>query len=395
MNSSQGAWGIQDPHDRVISILSGVVVCLLVVYALIFASKQLAPASPQAAAAPTPSASPAIPVPPTRAPPATRPVVRPGTPAPTRRAPPVHTRVARLPSPVARPVTRLPTPTPVAPTPRTVAIPTPAPATRVVPPTPAAPPTPAPAETPVVLRVGDAFPTGAEALSFALNRDLTGFRLTRATNRPDSPLYLEIGPFPTRAQGLARLEEVRRQVGDSGVPVVMRPVEGSAPAARPIREITPPTSRPSPPATRTPPPAPTRTPVPTRVAPPPTRVAQPPTPAIPLDRLPVDPPTAPPTATGPALSQGDLARLHGIPAPPTDGYSVQVASFSSAGNAVNFRKHLVAQGYDAHVASVDVQGQSYYRVLLGQFPDLGAARVLADRFSADHPDLYQVFVRKL
>lgn len=406
MNSTQGAWGIQDRHDRVISWLSAIVVTLLVLYALIFFTKQVMPSGPAGAGPVPPTAAP-TPTPATRAPtpPVTRPV--PASPRPS----PVHTRIARIatprgrlpsvpaspaaaPTPQAptRAVTRPPTPRAPTPAPTRAALPTPAP-TRLPPPatrqpTPR-PPTPtqvavAPPTAPsgpVVLRVGDVFASGSDALAFAREHDIPSFKLTRATEAPDSPLFLEVGPFDSGAAALREMGALRTRLRDRSIPVVMHSEGGSSPSPVVGRPDPPPvtrrpapatTTRPAPVATRTPPatraPAPTRAPIPT------SRPVDPSAPTRSDARAPLDP-----------GGDDDL---------PPGGYTVQVASFREPDNALNFRRHLRAKGYPAHVSSVTVQGTAWYRVQIGRFDEVGPARQVADEFGQAHPDTYQIFVRR-
>ncbi len=370
MNSTHGAWGIQDRHERVISWLSGVVVVLLVFYALIFLSRELMPGDP--AAASRPPASPPGPVPPATSRP----------PSPPSHAP-IHTRIASLPTslppaptppplpptPRASPFPALPPvpPTPVAPAPSPSPPPVPTVATPAPPPTvrPVAPTSSPGSATRVVVRVGDAFASGSDALAFARNHDISSFRLTRATGSGDGALFLDIGPFDGSA-GVGEMEALRARLGSQRVPLLLVPVAAS-----------------SDPGTTSPPLPPTRVPEASPVAVRPGPVANGPGTVAPI--RPSAPPSVPPrTIAGEAL----------VEAPAPGGYSVQVASFKEPENAMNFQRHLSAKGYVAFVDSVSVEGVAWYRVMVGRFETMPEARSEADRFLAQYGTTYPVFLRK-
>lgn len=73
------------------------------------------------------------------------------------------------------------------------------------------------------------------------------------------------------------------------------------------------------------------------------------------------------------------------PAPEGPGYTVQVASCESE----NYARHLVGvherRGYDAFVSTITYEGQTYYRVRIGNFDAYSDAKALkaelADRYS--------------
>lgn len=434
MNSLQGGWGIQDRHDRVISWLSAIVVSLLVLYALIFFGRQVMPASgPRQAGLPTASATPREPLPPvgTRAPTSAPPV--------TRRAP-LPTRRVRLPEPTPR-ATRTATLPPVTPTRRPEPSRLPAP-TAVVSRLPIRPPTQAPVATQVptpratpaaspdgerlyVVRVGEAFASGMEALSFVRQHELSRIRLTPVSEEPGAPLFLDAGPYRTQDEAFREMTRMKARIGDPDLRMLIRPAGQAAQGGS------------SAPATRAP--APTRSPLPTRAASPtrspaPTRVA-PPTPTSrvlrppPTTRIPppsrdplggvlptrrpvastrpvatVRPPPTRPVATnpGPAVDvptmsvdeAREILRTRYSWSPPAfTGYTLQVSSFRTLVNAVNFQEHLQRKGYQAHLEVVDLRG-AWFRIMVDRYDTLEEARGAADLFQQRHGDIYQVFVRK-
>lgn len=414
MNSLQGGWGIQDRHDRVISWLSGVVVCLLILYAVIFVGRHVLPGKPPAmasalpTAAPLPPTSPMVspaPLPPTRTvriPPATR------RPPPTRSAP-LATRVPTTPTRVVPPS---PSPAPVQPSPtpiptRTVLLPT-----RVPPPSPSPPPMPTrvapldPVPTarpaavgPYFLRVGEPFESGSAALAFARSHDVDHFQLVPESQAPDSRLHLDAGPFESRAAALAELARLRSEVRDQGVPIVIRGADdASVPPPLPTRRAPVPTPIP----TRRAPPA-TSTPVATRPldagdpVPPATRTPAPtfrPTPTRRPNIMGVEPEGADEPTLTVAEAEERLRREFGWSPPNFAGWTVQVSSFRRLTNAVNFRRHLEAKGYESSVAVADVRGGAYFRVYVGVHDTAEQARVSAEQFKAQHGDTYQVFIRR-
>lgn len=419
MNSLQGGWGIQDRHDRVISWLSGVVVCLLILYAVIFVGRHVLPGKPPPLASTPPTTAPRVtpgPLPPTRTvrlPPPSR------APVPTRSAPLATLR------PTARPATRPVAPTRVvpprpSPSPRPTR-PTPTPTrgtarpTRVAPPTPAASPTrrvprPSPAPTrrpasvgPFFLRVGEPFTSGSTALAFARNHDVDHFQLIPESQGADSRLHLDAGPFDSRAAALAELARLRSEVRDQGIPIVIRGA-GDSPSPSPTRRVTPPTPAPT---RRTPPPTRRVTPPPTRRSPPTpgptrstvaTRPLDPGTTRVDPSRRPNIMGVEPERADEPLLTvseaQERLRREFSWRAPSFAGWTVQVSSFRRLTNAMNFRKHLEAKGYEASVAVAEVRGGAYFRVYVGVHDSIEAARATAERFVAQHGSTYQVFVRR-
>ncbi len=409
MNSLQGGWGIQDRHDRVITWLSGIVVCLLVLYALIFVSRQFLSKGPDLTqVTPTPQATsliptsnPLPPLPTRTSTVATRPPVVTYPPATTR----IPTRTARLPDPVTRTpvrlppptprprvpptpspsprpvVTRLPSPTPVAPT--RVANPLPPPPTRTTVTLPTARPVatsrPAnPSSTlkgPYYVRAGGRFSSGSGALTFARRYDVDRFKLVPETNRADSQLFLHAGPFQTQQEAMSELERLRRRVRDPSVPLVIRGKDSSTAAPAPTRVPDRPTL-PRPPVTSRP------------LAVRPTPVVQPlrpvgGTPAIAEDQL---------LTVGQA--RDILVNRYSWSPPNFRGFTLQVASFRTLANAVNFRNHLAAKGYEAYLDLADVRGGAFFRVLSGVYDSPEKARESAAQFEAVHGGLYKVFVRK-
>jgi septal ring-binding cell division protein DamX len=79
--------------------------------------------------------------------------------------------------------------------------------------------------------------------------------------------------------------------------------------------------------------------------------------------------------------------------PVIDGYTLQVSSFRTLVNAVNFQQHLTRKGYQVYLEVVDLQG-AWFRVMVDRFASREEARLAADRFQAKHGDAYKVFVRK-
>lgn len=400
MNSLQGGWGIQDRHDRVLSWLSAIVVSLLVLYALIFFMRQVMPPGGSArAATPTPAVT-GGPRPPT---------ARPTTSSriPTRLATLPVTLPAVTRPPPTRPV--LPSPSPRPPTPSAAAVlptvappPTPPPTTRRLPavrPATSLPPPPVTARAPsrrYFVRVGDAFASGQEALSFALEHDISDFKLTPASDAAGAALYLDTGNFRTQDEALRQVTRIRARLRNQNLPVVIR-AEEIAGATPPPATVAP--TRPAPTPAPTPAPSPTQviplpvTRVPTRVPPrPPTARAIPPRPTA----RPFPPPV--PEAGLPVMSADEardvLRRQHGWRPPSEQGYTVQVSSFRTLTNAVNFRGHLEAKGYAAHLDVAEGPGGAWLRVMVGTYPTLVSAQQAMEEFRARHGDSYQVFVRR-
>jgi len=84
----------------------------------------------------------------------------------------------------------------------------------------------------------------------------------------------------------------------------------------------------------------------------------------------------------------DEAQPDPLPMPPVpegEGYTVQVASCENE----DYARHLVGvyadRGYDAFVTTITYEGQTYYRVRIGNFGGISDARTLQnelqDRFS--------------
>ena len=151
---------------------------------------------------------------------------------------------------------------------------------------------------------------------------------------------------------------------------------------------TPRVSTPSPIPTRRPTPSPT--PTPTRVA----RVTPTPspTPSVPSPRDesrhpdPTTIPTMPTSRPGadflPAADALSRVPPHlrprdeGEPAPQPDrdlgerppaGWSVQIGSFSRPANAINLRRRVLEEGYDAYVIQAESRGTTWYRVQVGTY----------------------------
>jgi hypothetical protein len=239
------------------------------------------------------------------------------------------------------------------------------------------------------LRVGSPFESGSAALAFARTHDVDHFQLLPESQAADSRLHLDAGPFSSRAAALAELARLRSEVRDQGIPIVIR---GAG-------DVTPP------PPTRAAPP-------PTRTAPPPTRRTPPPPTRSTVAVRPLDPdvtrpvPTRRPNILGveperpdePLLSVTEatdrLRSEYSWSAPSFAGWTVQVSSFRRLTNAMNFRKHLEAKGYEAFVAVAEVRGGAYFRVYVGVHDAIEQARETAARFQAQHGDTYQVFVRR-
>ena len=86
----------------------------------------------------------------------------------------------------------------------------------------------------------------------------------------------------------------------------------------------------------------------------------------------------------PDEAQPDLLPMP--PVPVGEGYTVQVASCEDG----NYARHLVGvyadRGYDAFVTTITYEGQTYYRVRIGNFGVISEARALEhelqDKFSA-------------
>jgi cell division septation protein DedD len=63
------------------------------------------------------------------------------------------------------------------------------------------------------------------------------------------------------------------------------------------------------------------------------------------------------------------------------GYHLQVQSFSDQRSAIGSVERLKQMGHQAHIAETDVDGKIWYRVLIGDFPDRGAAQTTRDALS--------------
>ena len=70
------------------------------------------------------------------------------------------------------------------------------------------------------------------------------------------------------------------------------------------------------------------------------------------------------------------------PAPGTDAWAVQVASFSDSANAENFRTQLRDDGYEAFISTARRDGQVHSRVAVGPLLDAERAESLRGELSA-------------
>lgn len=165
------------------------------------------------------------------------------------------------------------------------------------------------------------------------------------------------GTEPATSPTLTFYDQLGRDSGD-----------GTArPAAVPTRVTT--STRPAPPSTRPAPPStlPRAVPSPRTTsmrpqAPPPPPLAPPP------------PPPAPPTTVPTAR--------------PGRSWTIYVSPTRDRFEAERRRASLAAQGYDASVARMQRDGDTWYRVRVGRYPDKARAesvrRELHDRFGVDH-----------
>jgi len=69
------------------------------------------------------------------------------------------------------------------------------------------------------------------------------------------------------------------------------------------------------------------------------------------------------------------------------GYSIQVAAGTMRENADYLRDKYIMRGYEAYITPVEIEGQSFYRVRIGNFENYAEAKLVAaelqDHFSAE------------
>lgn len=88
--------------------------------------------------------------------------------------------------------------------------------------------------------------------------------------------------------------------------------------------------------------------------------------------------TPPPVNSKPAASKVDLAALPNAKSPTAvTGWHVQAASFSDIKSAQTLEKQLEQAGFKVSVAPHQVGKTTYYRVLVGPYPDEALARSAA------------------
>ena len=77
----------------------------------------------------------------------------------------------------------------------------------------------------------------------------------------------------------------------------------------------------------------------------------------------------------------------GMPAQPHDGFTIQIGSTPSETYAQEMAKSFLGRGFQAYVASVTIEGKTYYRVRIGFYPAAADAQStlqeLKDKYSVD------------
>lgn len=85
----------------------------------------------------------------------------------------------------------------------------------------------------------------------------------------------------------------------------------------------------------------------------------------------------------PAQPEAEPADAPAPQAAPTDGWAVQLGSFSAEGNAEALAERIDAAGYPAFVQRVRVANGTMFRVRVGPYAERDAALTLAERIGRD------------